>query len=150
MTDTIERIISFNEKSGLLKKGYDDFLESAFQIEEALEGLENSDTGLVTTTVASGTPKQLSRIIVAENLANAKIPVSDVDRLDKACDAVVYAVGSMAKLGLNAEQINAAINVVMDANVVKQGCKKDKEGKLLKPDNFQGPEPKLLEILNKL
>lgn len=150
MADEIKRIVDFNKNAGLLSKGYDDFLESSFQIEEALEGLEDKTTGRVTTTVASGTPKDLARMIVAENLANATTPVPDVDRLDKACDAIVFAVGSMAKLGLSSEQISKALNIVMDANEAKLGCKKDEYGKLTKPTNFPNPEPRLLELLNKI
>ena len=41
MLNPIKRITQFNQDAGLLGKGYDDFLESSFQIEEALEGFEN-------------------------------------------------------------------------------------------------------------
>ena len=34
----IQQIYDFNQQAGLLDKGYDDFPESSFQIEEALEG----------------------------------------------------------------------------------------------------------------
>ena len=34
----VQQIYDFNKQAGLLEKGYDDFLESSFQIEEALEG----------------------------------------------------------------------------------------------------------------
>lgn len=75
--------------------------------------------------------------------------MSDVDRLDKACDAIVFAVGSMAKLGLSPSQIHQALNIVMDANQAKTGCPKDAEGKLMKNSKFEGPEEKLQEILDK-
>ena len=73
--------------------------------------------------------------------------LADVDRLDKSCDAIVFAVGSMAKLGLTPAQIHEALNIVMDANQAKTGCPKDSEGKLLKPDNFPNPEPRLQALL---
>lgn len=71
--------------------------------------------------------------------------------MDKAVDAVVFAVGSMAKLGLNPNEITKAINIVMVANNAKLGCPTDAEGKLMKPDNFEekyAPEPKLQALLD--
>ena len=38
--DHIDAIYQFNEQAGLLEQGYNDFSESAYQIEEALEGYE--------------------------------------------------------------------------------------------------------------
>ena len=153
MSDFVERIYDFNKDNGLFEKGYDDFLESSFQIEEALEGftdlpelakvLSRSDI----ITVKSDSPKDLSRAIVA--LASTECDdISDVERLDKACDAVVYAIGSMAKLGLTTKQIHQAINIVMDANRAKTGCPKDEHGKLMKPSNFPEPQPSLQELLD--
>jgi predicted HAD superfamily Cof-like phosphohydrolase len=77
-----------------------------------------------------------------------KTPVSDVDRLDKACDAVVYAIGSIAKLGLDHHGITKALNIVNAANKAKLGMPRDEHGKLLKPDNFVGPEAQLQELLD--
>ena len=74
--------------------------------------------------------------------------LSDVDRLDKACDAVVFAIGSMAKLGLNPQQITQSLNIVMEANMAKLKMGKDEHGKLLKPAGFTGPEPKLQALLD--
>ena len=37
----VDQIHEFNSQAGLLDKGYDDFLESSFQIEEALEGYKS-------------------------------------------------------------------------------------------------------------
>ena len=150
MESPIELIHRFNVEAGLLEKGYDDFLESSFQIEEAMEGFrcpalmraiglpENLDT----------TPKNFSRFLVASAMAEHRFSLSAVERLDKACDSVVFAVGSMAKLGLSPEQITRALNTVMHANFSKLAMPKDSFGKLMKPDNFVGPEDKLQEILD--
>ena len=35
----------------------------------------------------------------------------------------------------------------MDANEAKNGCPKDEFGKLLKPENFPNPEPRLEQLL---
>ena len=36
----VDQIHEFNSQAGLLDKPYDDFLESSFQIEEALDGFD--------------------------------------------------------------------------------------------------------------
>ena len=156
MESPIELIHRFNVEAGLLEKGYDDFLESSFQIEEALEGFENNFQDLafelqLDKKYSSDVnevchAKHLARHIVG--IVSEKLVVSDVDRLDKACDSVVFAVGSMAKLGLSPEQITRALNIVMHANFSKLAMPKDSFGKLMKPENFAGPEDKLQEILN--
>lgn len=158
MLNPIKRIVQFNQDAGLLDKGYDDFLESSFQIEEALEGFYHLDLlsdHLDTPgyTKVEPTPKALSRAII--NVARGanrydEVCTSDVDRLDKACDSVVYAIGSMAKLGLSAQEITQALNIVMDKNLEKLKNKSyDAEGKLLKDPSFVGPEAQLQLLLDK-
>ena len=156
----VQQIYDFNKQAGLLEKGYDDFLESSFQIEEALEGFEGLESLAVELTdedddLVEATPKALSRKIVhiAQNGYHVdgsdKIPVPDVDRLDKACDAVVFAIGSMAKLGLTPAQIIEAMNIVTEANLQKlSNIKIDSRGKLLKDSNFIGPEAQLQALLD--
>jgi hypothetical protein len=140
MQNPIKRIVQFNHDADLVKSGYSDFLESSFQIEEALEGFD-LDT---LPNQIGGSPKDVSRQIVSNLTFNG----TDVDRLDKACDAVVFAIGSMTKLGLNAQQITQALNIVMDSNQAKLKCPKDSHGKLTKNADFVGPEPRLQELLN--
>jgi predicted HAD superfamily Cof-like phosphohydrolase len=153
MESPIKQIVKFNKEAGLLEKGYNDFLESSFQVEEALEGfnLDSLANELNWDKEHDGepTPKNISRVIVgsANDYENT---LTDVDRLDKACDAVVFAVGSMAKLGLNSQEISKALNIVMKANMTKLRCPKDKYGKLTKPDNFPNPEPELQKLLDKV
>ena len=163
--DFVQRIYDFNQDNGLLDRGYSDYLESSFQIEEALEGLKHLPAlaELVGTTDAE--PKTLARWITCRAYEGKdfiqytggeahfaypleSLSLSDVDRLDKACDAIVFAVGSIAKLGLTPTQIHEALNIVMDANRAKTGCPKDSEGKLMKPSNFPNPEPRLQELLD--
>ena len=150
----VQQIYDFNKQAGLLEKGYDDFLESSFQIEEALEGFPNlQNLANILTDEESeervrddASPKNISRAIVQYVRGNTKI--SDVDRLDKACDAVVFAIGSMAKLGLTPAQIVEAMNIVTEANLQKLSMPKDEHGKLTKPANFVGPETKLQALLD--
>ena len=139
--DHIDAIYQFNEQAGLLEQGYNDFSESAYQIEEALEAYEIAQG----FTVHLDTPKEMARTIVR---AQGPFIGTDVDRLDKAIDAIVFAVGSIAKLGLSPAQITRAIDVVTQANLQKLSMPKDEHGKLMKPANFIGPEAKLQSILD--
>lgn len=145
----IDEIYDFNLKAGLLDQPYSDFLESSFQIEEALEGHDLYELNLFlhgpeyTNDVSA---KVLSRSIVKHCYTKQQIP--DVDRLDKAIDALVFAVGSMAKLKLTPEQITRAISVVTQANLQKLSMPKDEFGKLQKPTDFVGPETQLQSILD--
>lgn len=148
----IEQIYTFNKSAGLLDKPYSDFLESSFQIEEALEGfsglsvLQNLLIEEPIDGYSKAKAKDLSRAIVT--LVNQDDVLLDVDRLDKACDAVVFAFGSMFKLGLTPEQAARAVSVVMSANQAKLSMPKDAHGKLTKPAGFVGPEPALQRILD--
>ena len=152
----VQQIYDFNKQAGLLEKGYDDFLESSFQIEEALEGF--GDLPYLQVRLHSEgkhyeelcNPKEISRQIVRLAEMDSKpTNIPDVDRLDKACDAVVFAIGSMAKLGLTPDQIVEAMHIVTEANLQKLSMPKDEHGKLTKPANFVGPETKLQAILDK-
>ncbi len=89
--------------------------------------------------------KAFSRAIMA-NVGNNIIP--DVDRFDKAIDAIYFAIGSMHKLGLSPYQIVEGIQVVHEANIAKSG-EKDSNGKVIKTNDFLEPEPRLQEILDK-
>ena len=155
MLNPIKEIVKWQKDTGNAAKPYVDSLESSFQIEEALEGftdlfelakvLSISDK----VTVKSESPKDLSRAIIA--LASTEYDdISNVERLDKACDAIIFAIGSMTKLGLDHHAITKALNIVNDANKAKLGMSRDSEGKLLKPDNWEkySPEVKLQELLD--
>lgn len=160
MLNPIKRIVQFNQDAGLLDKGYDDFLESSFQIEEALEGISASGQGgglptlarILNENVSYSTPIEPTHKSVSRGIVEAAFyrNAYDVERLDKACDSVVYAVGSMAKLGLSAQEITQALNIVMDKNLEKLKNKSyDAEGKLLKDPSFVGPEAQLQLLLDK-
>ena len=149
--DIFDLVYDFNDKAGLIEAGYDDFRESAFQVEEAIEGLDLYDLALFLhgpEYTGEVTSKALSRSIIAA--CYIKQPVPDVDRLDKACDAIIFAVGSMAKLGLSPEQMRQALDIVAKANLAKLSMPKDEHGKLIKPANWEqyAPEAQLQALLN--
>lgn len=149
-------IYQWQVDAGNASRPYDDFLESSFQIEEALEGFRTDNLYRVLLEAESrasnevpteNTPKELSRAIVNTTDWSTS-ELSDVDRLDKACDAIVFAVGSIAKLGLSPEQLTRALEIVNNANKAKLGCPRDEHGKLMKPADFPNPEPLLQELLD--
>lgn len=161
MLNAIKEIYAWQKAAGNLEKPYDDLLESSFQIEEALEGISCSGQGgglpslakMLNENVSYSTPiepthKSVSRgIVEAAYYRNA----SDVERLDKACDAIIFAIGSMAKLGLDHHGITKALNIVNNANKAKLGMPRDEKGKLLKPDDWEkyAPEKELQLLLDK-
>jgi hypothetical protein len=157
MLSPIKEIVRFNKEAGLLGKPYDDFLESSFQIEEALEGFDLFDLHNTIRSDYAGesSPKEYSRLIVSSTShfesgsVGVPTPISDVNRLDKACDSVVYAIGSMAKLGLSPQEVTTALNIVMKKNFEKLNCPKDEYGKLTKPKDFVGPEAELQLLLDR-
>lgn len=157
----VQQVYDFNSQAGLLDKPYNDFLESSFQIEEAIEGfhletilqiLENSHPNYSQSPrYGNVTAKDVSRAIVThclEPIDGKEVGMSDVDRLDKAIDAIVFALGSIYKLGLTPDQASRAISVVCEANLQKLSMPKDEHGKLMKPPGFVGPESKLQAILD--
>ena len=155
MINPIKDIYNWQKAAGNLDKPYDDFLESSFQIEEALEGFNSLEyLGKLLTEdemCIESDPKTLSRLVVNAALdteLSGYEDITDVDRLDKACDAIVYAIGSIAKLGLDHHGITKALNIVNNANKAKLGMARDEHGKLLKPDNFTGPEAELAKLLS--
>lgn len=157
MLNPIKEIAKWQKDAGNTAKPYDDFLESSFQIEEALEGF--GDLPYLQVRLHSENehheelcnPKEISRQIVRLAEMDSKpTNIPDVDRLDKACDAIVFAIGSMTKLGLDHHAITKALNIVNDANKAKLGMSRDAEGKLLKPEGFVGPEVKLQELLDSI
>lgn len=161
--NAIKAIHKFNleckrpDGSCLLDQGYDDSKESAFSIEEMLEGFsdlprlakavlcEDSKTGY-----DEYTPKDISRAIIALARMDGEVTESlaDVDRLDKHIDSIVYNFGSIFKLGLSPQQAIKALSIVCDANLQKLQAGQDSEGKQKKPANFVPPEIKLQKILD--
>lgn len=147
--DVFDLVYDFNDKAGLIKAGYSDSRESAFQIEEALEGFNIAELSRNITDYRYSTDsaKELARYILTDECFIG----TDVDRLDKACDAIIFAVGSMAKLGLSPEQMRQALDIVVKANLAKLSMPKDEYGKLTKPTDWEqyAPEKELQLILDK-
>jgi len=156
MTNPIKEIYKWQVEAGLADRPYDDFLESSFQIEEALEGFTKPFENLygeqgnqVVDAINSSGTKHISRDIVQWFISYTDLyNISDVDRFDKAIDAIIFAIGSMAKLGLTPQQIQRGLLVVNQANMQKLGMPVDEHGKKIKPKDFVGPEIELQKILD--
>ena len=157
MENTVKAICQFNDKAGLSQRDFNDRLESSFLIEESLEGFDRLDIlaeilskNTLGIKVLSSSPKDISRAITAIAMSDNCV-VSDRDRFDKHIDAYVYTTGSMRKLKLTPQQIEAGILVVNQANLKKLGAPKDEHGKLTKPEGWEqfAPEAKLQAILDK-
>lgn len=136
LENIVKAIHKWQVDAGLADRPYDDFLESSFQIEEALEGFDS--------VLGNTSAKDYSRDLLSE----ATDILSDVDRFDKAIDAIVFAIGSMAKLRLTPQQIQRGILAVNRANMQKLKMPVDEHGKLIKPKDFVGPEVELQKILD--
>ena len=152
MSDLVQEIYDFNDKAGFLGNGMDSFLETAYILEEAIEGYEDvfnqpEDPKAPVVTARSWALGFLNQVKEAKELRNLPMP-SDVDELDKAIDGVVFNIGKMAKMGLSVDQIKEAFHVVSNANMSKLGAPKDELGKQLKPEGWTGPEPELQKLLD--
>lgn len=140
MSTPIERICEFNKKANLV--GYDASLEASFQVEEALEGF---DLWILAENIGMDVfpemkAKDVARFVLRGDILRST-ELDPIDAIDKAADAIVFAVGSMYKLGLQPTDIRAVLNVVMDANFTKLNNRKlDDRGKLMKPEGFVNPE----------
>lgn len=171
MENPFKQIFKFNKEAGLLDAGYNSLREPAFLIEEALEGFENLDlladklnmqSVYHPEAVEMYNPKEISRWIVSTAMTGngnykesdweSTDELTDVEKLDKHLDAIVYSAGAIFKLGLSPQQLEQSLNIVMNANMKKLGAPKDSEGKQLKPENWEqyAPEPKLQAIIDKV
>jgi predicted HAD superfamily Cof-like phosphohydrolase len=147
--NVIKKIYKFNQEAGLLEQGYSDERESAFPIEEMLEGFDDLEYLSSILEMKSISPKDISRCIIdfATNDVGTS-NISDVDRLDKHLDAIVFCFGSIFKLGLTPQEAIKALGIVMDANMQKLHTGQDENGKQLKPKDFISPEQQLQIILD--
>ena len=150
MRNPLQAIISFNEKAGLLKDPFNDKKESAYLIEEALESFDVSYLGKLICLDPSkiDSPKEVSRGLIANTLP-LKEPLAKEHIVDKYLDAIVFAVGALAKMGLTHQDITHLLNVVTDCNMKKLPVGTDSEGKQLKPDDWVGPEERIYSYLDK-
>lgn len=153
--NAIKSIYKFNQEckrpdgSCLLDQGYDDLKEAAFSIEEMLEGFNLDafpDMLYMNPEDGEPSPKTISRKIMWHTNGTH---MTDVDRLDKHLDSIVYNFGSIFKLGLTPQQALKALSIVCEANLQKtKDTIIDSHGKVCKPEGFVPPETRLQAILD--
>ena len=151
-TNIVQDIYTFNEKANLLSGGMDSFMETAYILEEAIEGYEDvfnmpEDPKAPVVTARTWAISFLNQVKDAKEARNLPMP-TEVAELDKAIDGAVFNIGKMAKMGLTVDQILEAFAVVSEANMSKLDGPKDELGKQLKPEGWVGPEDKLQAILD--
>lgn len=96
--------------------------------------------------------QDMSAHLLYEECHEFDAAITDLERLDALVDITFVAIGQMWKMGLNADQIKAAINIVCDANNTKSAEKIDsnkKYGSLGKGIYYISPNKGLTEILNR-
>ena len=147
MRNPIEAIVAFNQKAGLLDSEFNDLKESAYLVEEALEPYDVAYLASL-FSIDETSHKSVARAIVA-NTSASKEPITKVVTVDKYLDAIVFAVGALAKQGLSHQDITHLLNVVTLCNMKKLTVGTDSEGKQLKPDDWVGPEERIYSYLDK-
>jgi len=146
----VEDIYAFNKQSDLLDKGMDSFAETAYILEEAVEGYEDvfnlpEDPNAPVVTARDWALGFLNQVKEAKEQRNLPMP-SEVGELDKAIDGAIFNIGKMLKMGLSVDQVYEAFSIVSNCNIAKLGGPKDSLGKQLKPEGWKGPED-ALELL---
>jgi predicted HAD superfamily Cof-like phosphohydrolase len=71
--------------------------------------------------------------------------------VDACGDAIIFAIGGMARMGLTPLDIDRVLHAIMDANFEKKaGVKPGREGApdAVKPEGWVGPEERIKVILN--
>jgi hypothetical protein len=151
MENSLKAVYKWQSDAGNLDKPYSDFLQSSFQVEEALEGFDLTELAYL-VGAESTSAKDVSRAIIERAMQNGTLQsetiLPDVERFDKHVDSIIFNIGSLGALGLDIHQINRGILAVNHANKQKLNAKRDSKGKLGKPTNFVPPEAELEKILS--
>lgn len=153
MSEILNDIYEFNSKAGFLGKGMDSFLETAYILEEAVEGYEDvfnnpDDPNAPVVTARSWALGFLNQVKEAKEARELPMP-SEVEEFDKAIDGIWFNFGKLMKMNLSKDQIEEGFGVVAHANLSKLGAPKDELGKQLKPEGWTGPEEGLQKILDR-
>ena len=136
---TLQRIVEWNEKRGLLDKGFDKKLETSFLIEEILEF--NGCKGEV-KELARQLAEDIDNEYITYNLDIEYVEPDSQDIIDGLGDLIIFATGAMAKKlkAINSpHSVDDIINLIMDAND-RKGSKTDAYGKITKDKEFTQPK----------
>ena len=136
---TLQRIVEWNKKRGLLDKGFDKKLETSFLIEEILEF--NGCKGEV-KELARQIAEDIDNEYITYNLDIEYVTPDNQDIIDGLGDLIIFAAGAMAKKlkAINSpHSVDDIINLIMDAND-RKGSKTDAYGKITKDKEFTQPK----------
>ena len=136
---TLQRIVEWNKKRGLIDKGFDKKRETSFLIEEILEF--NGCTGEV-KELARQIAEDIDNEYITYNLDIEYVTPDNQDIIDGLGDLIIFAAGAMAKKlkAINSpHSVDDIINLIMDAND-RKGSKTDAYGKLTKDKEFAQPK----------
>lgn len=90
--------------------------------------------------------EKLEYEMLLEELVEFYEATTAVDRADALADIIFVAVGSLYKLTGSAHKAESIMAEVITANF-KKGSTKDENGKIVKPQDFVGPEKEIAKIL---
>jgi predicted HAD superfamily Cof-like phosphohydrolase len=118
------------------------------------QAFEHIERTIEWNTVRGNTPDtldyQLEIYMLQEELDEFKLAVEQNDTVamfDALLDLDFVRVGTLGKMGIGPSTQVAGYEAVLQANESKSSVK-NAAGKITKPDNFVGPEPRLQELLD--
>ena len=91
--------------------------------------------------------EKLEYSMLAEELQEFLEADTDVDKADALADLIFVAVGSLYKLTGDTYKAEAIMAEVIKANF-RKGATKNEFGKIIKPDDFVGPEVEIAKVLS--
>ena len=135
----VESICSLNQNQwNNLRGDFDPAKSAALLIEESLE------------LIGDLSAREHARDFVSASLDSSGLfaTMDSASQLDALIDTLYITIGELHKFGCTPENIVDALQIVHNSNLQKSG-EKDSEGKVVKPDDFQPPEPALAELIKK-
>jgi len=139
MSDIIDKVVFFNQ----------DVLGIDQRTPGPMSGTEHSITiSCLHEEVAEYADAYNQHLAAADQ---DKVMERVADMADAFIDNIYFGIGALYKLGLTADQIRRAIDAVHDCNVTKKAGKNAKRNTgaadAIKPENWIGPEEKILGII---
>lgn len=118
-----------------------------FEFNKEIIGVERLDIGSL-----DGNDKDWLINVLEEETEEFSAAHATVDQIDALCDLIYFAIGGMARMGLDEDTAIECFNAVHAANMMKAKGKKD--GRIydgvtdaIKPENFVSPEGRIMNIL---
>lgn len=124
-------------------------IESVIDFNQRVLKIEPRELGVMSEGEVKATVKALNEEAV--EFEDAYAGQDMLGQVDALIDSIYFAIGGLYKMGLTAEQIGKAFQVVHDCNMAKKLGTVEKRGNPLgdavKPEGWKGPEEALAEVL---